>query len=71
MAVLDFKRNKSNYEVSVSYSKRSKSHYHTIIDKDPNKIAQVLIDLHLEGFPIEESIKRFNLRKIRKDWLGL
>jgi len=71
MVILEVKKHKTNYEVNVFYSKNSKSHYHNIIDKDPNKLAQILIDLYLEGFPIDKAIQEFKERLGNKDWLGL
>lgn len=65
------KKHSGNYEVNLFYSKRSKSQYHNIIDKDPNRIAQILIDLMLEGYPIEEAIKRFNRKIEKQDWIGV
>ena len=45
--------------------------YRTMIDKDANKLAQVLFDLELVGnFPIEEAIKIYLRRRESKDWLG-
>jgi len=71
MSRLEFKKNKTNFEVNLFSSKDSKSFYRNIIDKDKNKLAQILIDLHLYGFPVEEAVKMF-LKRVRvKDWLGL
>lgn len=68
---LEVKKNKSNYEVNIFHSKTSGSSYTNIIDKDPNKIAQILIDLYTMDFPIEKAVNIF-LRRIKKeDWLGL
>ena len=72
--ILEVKNHKSNKEVNLFYSKNSKSHYHNIIDRDPNKLAQVIEDLHFEGYPMEKACKQFleRLEKFkRKDWLGL
>lgn len=71
MPILELKKHNKNYEVNVFYSKRSKSGYTNIIDKDPNKIAQVLIDIYLEGFPVDKAIKIFSDRIRSKDWLGI
>lgn len=49
---------------------REKAHFWTFIDKDYNKLAQFLIDLYLQGFPIEKAIQKFNERVKRRDWLG-
>ena len=71
MSILEVKRHRDNYEANVYYSKHSKSNYHNIMNKDPNKIAQILIDLTLEGFPIDKAILIYNQRIEKKDWLGL
>jgi hypothetical protein len=71
MGRLEFKRNKSNYEINLFAGKNSNSHYQNIIDRDPQKIAQILIDLHLDGFPIEKAVKLFLKRIKERDWLGL
>lgn len=68
---LEIKKHKQNYEVSLFHGKNSKSHYNNIIDRDPNKLAQILIDLYLEGFPIERAIKLWEERFKKKDWLGI
>lgn len=68
---MEFKKNREGFEVNVFNSKGSKSSYRNIIDKDTNKLAQILIDLHLYGFPIEKAILIFNKRLDKKDWLGL
>ncbi len=65
------KRNRSNYEVSIYHSKNSKPHYNNLIDRDPNKLAQILIDLYLEGFPIEKAIIILEERFKKRDWLGI
>lgn len=70
MAILEFKRHKENYEINLFDSKNSKSHYTNIIDKNPAKIAQILMDLYLDGFPIEKAIKIYLGRIKSKDWLG-
>ena len=71
MAYLEFKKNKDGYEINTFEKKGSKSYYQNIIDRDPKKIAQILLDLYFDGFKIEEAIKIF-LRRLRtKDWLGL
>lgn len=71
MAHLSMKKNKGNYEVNVFFNEKSKSHYRNIMDKDPQKLAQVLLDLTFEGFPIEKAIKIWKERMDKKDWLGL
>ena len=70
---LEFKKNRERFEVNVSEGnkKDSKSVYHNFIDRDPNKLAQVLIDLYLYGFKIEKAIQIFQEKLGKKDWLGL
>lgn len=65
---LDIKKHKQNFEVNLRDYR--KSYYRNIIDRDPNKLAQILIDLFIFGFPIEKAIKLFNERIKKKDWLG-
>jgi len=67
---LEFKSNREKFEVNVFDKKKSKSSYRNIIDKDANKLSQILVDLYLYGFPIEKAISIFNGRVKRKDWLG-
>lgn len=69
--ILEVKNNKGNRDVNIYASKHSKSSYHNIIDKDPKKIAQVLIDLMFEGFPIDKAVEIFRARVHKRDWLGL
>lgn len=64
---------KQNYKASVFYNehkKKEKASYWNIIDHDKNKLAQLLIDLYFEGFPIVEAYKIFSERVNKKDWLG-
>jgi len=68
---LEFKNHKDNFEVNVFEGKKDKSSYRNIIDKDPNKLAQILIDLYMFGFPIGKAIHIFNEKVKKKDWLGL
>ena len=69
---LEFKKHKDKFEVNVFECKKNKgSAYRNIIDKDPQKIAQILIDLFMYGFPIEKAISIFLERTRKKDWLGL
>lgn len=70
MENLRIKKHKENYEVGVFFGKSSKSSYSNIIDKDPNKIAQILIDLIIQGFPIEKAMDIVRERIGRRDWLG-
>ena len=67
----EIKKHKENVEVNVFASKNSKSQYHNIITRDPNRIAQVLIDLLIQGFPIEKAIKIVNERIKKHDWMGI
>ena len=71
MAILELKKYKDKHEINLYYSKSSGSHYRNIVDKDPNKLAQIFIDLMFEGYPIKEAIKIFNTRFRNRDWLGL
>ena len=70
MAILEFKRHKENYEVNLFESKNSKSHYTNIIDRNPKQLAQILIDLQMDGYKVDEAIKIFFHRVKNKDWLG-
>ncbi|MFW6172529.1 MAG: hypothetical protein ACOC5T_02185 [Elusimicrobiota bacterium] len=66
---LEIKKNKENYELNVF---ENNSHtYRNIVDRDPNKIAQIFIDLFIFGFPIEKAIKIFKRKVRQKDWIGL
>ena len=62
------------YEVESFYGTKGRERhvYHNIIDFNHEKLAQVLIDLYLEGYPIEKAIKLF-LEKQHKprDWMGV
>lgn len=55
----------------VSGTKGKGRYYTNIIDKDPKKLAQIFIDLWLEGYPIDQAHKIMQDRLRRKDWLGL
>lgn len=74
MARAEFKKEKEGYRVSLFYSnkpkKREKTYYWNVIDKDPNKLAQILLDLYLDSFPIVEAVKIMKQRLDRKDWIG-
>ena len=59
-----------NYRLNIFFNKKSKSHYTNVLDKDTNKLAQILIDLYFEGFPIAKAIEIFKERFKNKDWLG-
>lgn len=70
MSYLGVKKHKENFEVNVFDSRKSKSQYHNVMTRDPNVIAQILIDLMVQGIPIEKAIKIMR-QKIRKgDWMG-
>jgi len=69
MVVMDIKRHRENYELNVFGNDR-KSFYKNIISKDPNRLAQIFLDLYMYGFPIEKAIKIFLRRMKQKDWLG-
>ena len=75
MGRAEIKRDRENYRVSLfsnsSQSRREKAHYWNIINKDPAKLAQIFIDLYLEGFPIFKAAKIASLRVQEKDWLGI
>ena len=71
MVHLEVKKNKGNYEVNAFYSKTSKSHYNNIITRDPHRLAQILIDLILEGFPVEKAFKIALQRIKKRDWMGV
>jgi len=70
MSYLNLKKNKKNMELNVFHSKGSKTMYSNIIDKDPKKVAQVLLDLHFLGFPIIEALELMRKRMKTKDWFG-
>lgn len=71
---LGFKKGKDNSHVSLYHSAqkgKGKGRYYTnLIDKDPKKLAQIFIDLWLEGYPIDQAYKIMQERLRRKDWLG-
>jgi len=68
---LEVKKNRENYEVNIFSGKNSKSQYHNIITRDPNRLAQVLIDLMIQGFPVEKAIKIVHERIKKHDWMGI
>lgn len=70
MTEMQVKRHRNNYEVNLFFSRNSKAHYHNLIDKDANKLAQIFLDLKMEGFPIEEAFHIMQRRIKNKDWLG-
>lgn len=70
--VLTIKKHRENIDVNVMHGRhRSGSVYHNIMDRDPKKLAQVLMDLYLLGFPFEVACRIFLKRIEEKDWLGL
>ena len=71
MGRLEFKRHNKNFEINVFEGNSKLSSYTNIIDKDPNKLAQIFIDLYMNGFPIGKAIHIFNNKVKKKDWLGL
>lgn len=70
MTYIKMKKNKGNVEVNV-FGEGKKSYYGNVITRDPQVIAQILIDLMFQGFPIEKAIKIFNERMKKKDWMGI
>jgi hypothetical protein len=71
MGRLEFKKSRENFEINLFEGKNSSSHYRNIVTRDPQRIAQILIDLYLYDFPVERAIKIF-LKRIRsQDWLGI
>lgn len=70
MSMLKTKSHQGRVEFNLHHNSKSKSHYNVVIDKDPSKLAQVLLDLYLDGFPIEEAYKIMIERIEKKDWLG-
>ena len=62
------------YEMVVYDNKKERRQdivYRNILDKDPNKIAQVLLDLEaVSNFPIAQAVKIYLQRRENKDWLG-
>lgn len=75
MSYLGLKKGEDRSDISLYHSiekNRGKGRYYTnIIDKDPRKLAQIFIDLWLEGYPIDRAYKIMQERLRRKDWLGL
>lgn len=72
MGRLEFKPHNENFEINIfDDGKNSKSHYTNIIDRDSQKLAQIFIDLSIDGFPIDKAIKIYLKRIKTKDWLGL
>ena len=64
-----------NVKINVydSMNSKERSIYENIITRDPNVIAQILIDLLVLGFPMEKAVKKFNERMEgdTKDWMGI
>ena len=74
MPRMEIKKQKDKFRLSLFHEidrNRGKSYYWNVIDKDPKKLAQIFIDLKIEGFPIEKAFKIMQERIVRKDWLGL
>lgn len=70
MVYLRVKKYKDNFEVGVFINKKSKSQYTNIITRDPEVVAQILIDLMIQGIPIKKAIKIMNRRIKKGDWIG-
>ena len=75
MSSIEFKKHKENYEVNLfqasNSQRRKKAIYHNVIDRNPKKIAQVLIDLEvLADFPVYKAVKLYLKLRSQKDWLG-
>lgn len=64
------KKHKESLDINV-FEEDHRSIYNNKITKDPNIIAQVLIDMLILGFPIDRAIKKFLERFRKKDWIGL
>lgn len=69
MSILEFKKNKENFEINLFDNKNSKSHYTNVINRNPKQLAQILIDLSLDGFKVNEAIKIYFKRTKNKDWI--
>ena len=65
------KRNKDNMEVNVFQGNEKRSSYNNTITRDPNILAQILLDLELLGFPIRKAIKIMKERIKNHDWMGV
>lgn len=63
--------NKDKYELRTYTGNRKGSNsYFNIIDRDPVKLAQILIDIEImESFPVEKAVKIYLKRKRNGDWL--
>ena len=70
MGHIEVKKHRDRYEVNAFYKQGSKSYYRIILDKDARKLAQFLVDLFLEGFPVKKALEIFVKRMKKKDWLG-
>jgi hypothetical protein len=72
MSKLQVHKHGDNYKVELYYSNRERDPIYTnILDRDPIKLASVLMDLYREGFPIEEAVKIFLNKITQRDWMGL
>lgn len=66
----EIKKNRDDIEVNVFDSGAKKiSQYNNKITKDPNIIAQILMDLEIMGFPITKAIAKYLERVRNKDWI--
>lgn len=65
----------NTYKLNLYYNKprrgKNENIYGNIIVADPNNIAQILLDLELNGLPIEKALQVYQRRKSNRDWLGL
>lgn len=63
---------KEKYEVRTFTGNRKGSNsYFNVIDKNPVKLAQLLIDIELiDDFPVEKAVKIYLQRKRGGDWLS-
>lgn len=68
---LQVKPHRNFYDIDILSERNQGSSYHNIIDRDPKKIAIVLMDLYREGFPIEEAVRIFLNKVEQRDWLSL
>lgn len=70
MGNLELKRNRENFELNLFERKGSKSYYQNIITPNPKQLAQILTDLRMFGFKVDEAIKIYLSRMKNRDWLG-
>lgn len=74
MAYIRLDKSGNNYKVNLFYKKprpgKKENIYGNILTADPNNIAQILIDLELNGLPVEKAVQLYFKRKNSRDWLG-